>query len=172
MEHKRVNLLNAACGVGWHDNFVIARTSRLATTPPCEQHRGNAQGFCGSKGGKHIGAIAARGEADQYIARLPKRLDPAGKYLFVAVIVADAGDRSRIGIETDGRQRWTVPVIPADKFLGKVHGIRRATSITAGEELAAAFQRFENGNAGGIDLRREGFRRLEGGAEFRDGVDE
>jgi len=141
MEYKRVNFLNAGGAVGWHDDFMIAGAACLAAVFPSEQDGSDAEGFCGGKSGEHIGAVTAGGEADENIARFAKRFDAAGKHLFVAVIIADAGNRGGVGVEADGRQGAAISVITTDKFLGQMHGIRRAATIAAGEKFPTVFQR-------------------------------
>lgn len=140
VENQRVDFLDACGAVGWHDDLMIAGAARLAAVFPGEQDGGDAEGFRLDESGEHIGAVAAGGEADEHIARFAKRLDAAGKYLFVAVIVADAGDGGGVGVETDGGQGTTIPAITTDELFGQMHGIRRAAAIAAGEELAAVFQ--------------------------------
>lgn len=140
VEHQRVDFLDAGGAVGGYDDFVIAAAASFAAVLTGEQDGGDAERFRGGKGCKHIGAVAACGEADEHIARFAERLDAAGKYLFVAVIVADAGDRGGVGIEADGWQGTTIPVITTDELFGQMHGICRAAAIAAGEKFSAILQ--------------------------------
>ena len=102
MQNEGVNFLDAGGVVGGDDDFVIAAAFGLSAVFAGDEDGDDIEFFGRLECADDIGAIAAGGEADEDIARFGESFYATGENMFVAVVVADAGDGGGVSVETNG----------------------------------------------------------------------
>ena len=110
----------------------VCRRSRRSS------HGGEAAGLRRLHALQDIRRIAAGADCDGDVAFLAVGPNLAGKEFVKPVIVGDAGDGGNVGGEGNGRQRSTLPFIPADEFGGDVGSIGGTASV-AEEQYFVSF---------------------------------
>ncbi len=64
----------------------------------------------------------------------------SGKNILVAVVVGDAGEGGRVGVEADCPKGGAIVAIATDEFLGQMQGLGRRAPVAAGVEGSAAIE--------------------------------
>lgn len=131
------------------DDFEIGFAFGGAATFAEERHGFYALGFGGGERVENVWRISAGRKTNEQVVGVGQPFDLSGENVIEAVVIANAREQCTIGHEANGGKGGAVISEMTDQFLGKVHGIRGAAPVTAGEDLAA---RFEGGNGGGGDL--------------------
>ena len=136
MQDQGVNFLNAGGVPAWDDDFMVTEAAGLAAIAAGEHDGGEPLPGGRLEGGDDVGAVAARGEADENIATPAQGFHTARKNVCVTIVVANAGDGSGIRIEAQGRQCAAFEAVTSDEFLGEVKRVSGTAAIAASEEFA------------------------------------
>src|ERR1035437_1628733 len=133
--------------MAWYDDLIVAQAARPATITSGEQHRQDALAFRRVKSGQHVRAIAARGEPHDHITLPPQRLHAPREDMLIAVVIANAGDGGRIGVQAQSGESPAFFAVSPDQFFRQMYGIGRAAAIAACENPAALLQTADHRSA-------------------------
>jgi hypothetical protein len=105
-------------------------------------------------GRQDVRRVPAGADCDQDVTRNGKGMDLTGKNLFVTVVVAQRSQSGRIGRESNGRPASTLALILAHQLSRNVLRIRRASAVSAQQDLLAVPERATNEVGALLDLRK------------------
>lgn len=124
-----------------HDQRNIAERRHLAAIAAEQAYPGDAELAGGLQCHENVGGIAGCGNAEQAVAPAADGADLARKHLFVAIVVADAGERRGIRGQGDRSERIALCTKPSGQLGGDVLAIGGGTAVAAEQQLASAAQR-------------------------------
>ena len=155
--------------VAGDDEIDSGESPGLAAAAAEEGYAGQAEALRFGEGGENVGGVAARGEDDQQVAGTGEAGDLARERVFVAVIVADAGEQRAVGGKGDRGERAAILGVATDKFGGEMGGLGGAAAVAADEQFSAAAEGLENEAGRRVDLGLDPRQRVERGVGLREG---
>lgn len=155
--------------VAGDDEIDSGESPGLAAAAAEEGDAGQAKALRFGEGGENVGGVAARGEDDQQVAGTGEAGDLARERVFVAVIVADAGEQRAVGGKGDRGERAAILGVATDEFGGEMGGLGGAAAVAADEQLSAAAEGLENEAGRRVDLGLDPRQRVERGVGLREG---
>jgi len=147
-----MEFLDARARSRGNDPFRIGETLEFAPSPPRQGNGPHAPFFSRFQGKDQIGRISTRCKKDKNISSLTEGLHLPGKNLVKSEIVADAGQRSPVRREGNGRQSATVVFVAPDQFLGQMERIGGASPVTGSKDFSASQKNFRDKLCAPIDL--------------------
>ena len=137
--------------------MVTDHRAQRAGTFTSQSDCAHLQGIGYFHGGQHIFGAAAGGEGYEDISWTAKGLHLAGKNLFKAVVVAEAGERGSVDGQCDGRPARAFAAEAPYQFGCEVLGVGSAATVAAYQYLAARAQgigqEFRNDDNSGGELK-------------------
>src|SRR5665213_164644 len=144
-------------------------TPRLAGEADCA----NANFLCRIERLDHIGAVAARGEADKHIALPADTAQLAGEHFVISIIVGDRRQGGRVHCKGERREWPAVSLTAAHKLGGQVLRVGCRTTVSAKEYFPVHLQRGDDHFRGGrhlVDILLEGAEILLSATKIKEGL--
>src|SRR6185312_5489412 len=124
-------------GVARDADRVVAQPGEGVGAGPGERPHLRAARPGGLRRGEQVGAAAAGGQQDQHVAGAGVRADLPGVHLPEPVVVADRGERRRVGVQGDRGQRTAFALEAAHELRGEVLRLGRAPAVARDEQPVA-----------------------------------
>ncbi len=161
VDEEEVGLLGGGAALSRDDQLAGGEALGLAAAAAKEGEAGDAELLRLLEGGDDVGGVAARSDDDHEVARPGQAGDLAREDLFVAKIVADAGQERAVRGKGDRGQGPAGLGVAAHELRREVRRLGRAAAVPADQQLAAAAQRLEDQLAGPVDGRPDLGQRLQ-----------
>src|SRR2546430_2139820 len=153
---ENVTLLDARGGPGRNAQTEIAQSAHLAavgTRQSDDRHSFVARGLDRLQ---HVLAVAARRQRHENIALAAVGTDFTREHLVVAIVVADRGQRRRIRVKGQGRERFGVAEESSGELGDDVLRIGCRAAVAAHEQAPARGHRFSDHVDDAVDVGRQG----------------